>query len=73
MKAATAMYERIVEGCPCDGCPQRALCASEKLACTDFQYWTNHGGHEKPRRAVPSRSVFAQIFTPIKIAAGSGG
>ena len=55
-------YSAMVAGCPCDGCPQRARCAREKLACTDFQYWTNHGGHEKPRRAVPTRAVFAQIF-----------
>ena len=65
-----ADYSAMVAGCPCDGCPQRARCAREGLACTDFQHWTNHGGHdEKPRRAaVPSRAVFAQIFT-IKIAA----
>ena len=62
-----AEYEKVVAGCPCDGCANRERCASEKLACSAFGYWTN--GVKRKRKPTgsqvenqPNRAVFMQIF-----------
>lgn len=46
---------------PCEGCPERARCGRERLACADFCVYVTTGS--KPRRARrPDRNLYAALF-----------
>ena len=49
---------------PCDACSRATRCATEKLACTAFELFANHGGSERWRVAArfPSREIFRLLF-----------
>ncbi len=51
---------------PCDECQHKRICATHKLACTEYQTWavgpgTGHTSRQATR--IPSRQVYLSIFS----------